>query len=102
VKYLVTLTSSKGVSPAQLEQTAVASAQALWDLYLKDIVREMYVREDNAGVVFVAEGPSAEALAQALSTIPWVRDNLVVGEGIRLMPFRDLAAAFPMPAVKAA
>lgn len=102
MKYLVTLTSRKDVTPAQLQHTAVASAQALWGLYVNDIVREMYVREDNAGIVFIAEGPSIQAVVDALATIPWVRDNMLIGEGIRLMPFRDLSAAFPMPSEKAA
>lgn len=101
MKYLVTLTIRKDVNPALLQQGAVPSMQTLWQLYLNDIVREMYVREDNNGVVFIAESASPQALAEALATIPWVKNNVVAGEGIRLMPFRDLGNAFAAP-VKAA
>ena len=87
-----------GLQLAPDAATAVASAQALWNLYVNDVVREMYMREDNRGMVFVAEGASPEAVAQALATIPWVKSGLVTGEGIRMMPFRDLATAFAAPA----
>jgi len=94
MKYLVTLTSKAGIDDAKIKTFAVPTMQTLWGLYIRDIVREMYVREDKKGMVLIMEAPSAQALAEALSAIPWVNQDLVQGEGIRLTPLRDIALAF--------
>jgi len=94
MRYQVMLTPNSGITPAQMEEFALPSLQVLWGLYTRDIVREMFVREDKKGIVFTMEAPTAESLTQALALIPWVAKELVTGEAIRLMPFSDIALAF--------
>ncbi len=94
MQYLVTLSIRPDADPAQVEAARAPSSQALWSLYLAGVVRQIFARQDNAGVLFLAEADSPQALAEALSALPFLQQGLLVGEAIALAPFPDLALAF--------
>jgi hypothetical protein len=94
VKFLVTLSIRPDASAAEIEQQRIPSSKILWDMHLAGVIREMYARQDNAGVVFIAESPDNETLSKQLSHIPFLQSGLLVGEAIALVPFADIALAF--------
>lgn len=94
MKYLIALSIRADADPAEVDAARIPSSKVLWDLHMAGVVREMYGRQDNAGIVFIAEAPNAEALNTALSTLPFLQSGLLVGDAIALTPFADIALAF--------
>jgi hypothetical protein len=94
VQYLINLSIRPDADPAKVAEARTASSKALWELHLAGVIREMYARQDNQGVVFMAEAPNTEALMQAIAAIPFLKDGLLVGDAVGLAPFADLQLAF--------
>ena len=61
MKFLVTLSIRPDASAAEIEQQRIPSSKVLWDMHLAGVIREMYARQDNAGVVFIAESPDSRS-----------------------------------------
>lgn len=94
MKFLIQMAFSAEATPEMIAPYQVPSAEALWNLYLGDTIREMYVRGDQRGIVFVAESADIAALTRAISEVPLVSAGIVSGEVVQLMPFPDLSLAF--------
>ncbi len=94
MQFLVSFSFAPGADPAAIEAARAPSAKVLWQLHLAGIVREMYSRNDNQGVVFMAEAPDPVTLRDALSQLPFLRQGLLTGEALALVPLPDLALAF--------
>lgn len=94
MQYLITLSIRPDADPAQVAAARAESSKALWELHVAGVIREMYARQDAKGVVFIAEAASTEALNQAISVIPFLKEGLLVGEAVGLAPFADIALAF--------
>lgn len=60
-------------------------------LYLADVVREIYFRQDRSGTVLVLEAPSLEDARKMIETLPLVREKMIDFELIPLGPFMPLA-----------
>lgn len=90
--------TAEAVAPYQGE-----SAKELWHLYLGDVIREMYVRADQRGIVFIAESNDLKDLTGRLNAIPLVSTGFLNGQIVGLMPFPDISLAFaPSPAPQSA
>ena len=94
MQYLVTLSIRPDADKAQVEAARAASSKALWELHLAGVMRQLYARQDNAGVVFIAEAPDPTTLSGYLAQIPLLQQGLLVGDAVGLAPFADLALAF--------
>jgi len=94
MQFLITLAIRPDATPAEVEEVRAASSKAVWDLYMGGVLRELFARQDNAGVVFIAEAPYATTLSQQLAQIPFLQRGLLVGDAIALAPFADLSLAF--------
>lgn len=60
-------------------------------LYLADVVREIYFREDRSGTVMVLEVPSMEEAQSLIGTLPLVKEKVLEYDLIPLGPFMPLA-----------
>ncbi len=94
MKFMITIAPREGADLAMIQQANPASAKVVWDLYLSGMIREMYVREDDLGTVFIAEAPDAVTVRDALAAAPLIQSGQVTGEIVGLKPFSPLATAF--------
>ena len=94
MKFLITIAPRQGADLAMVEKSNAGSAKVVWDLYAKGMIREMFVREDDRGTVFIAEAPDAVTLRDAMAAAPLIQSGQVTGEIIGLKPFIPLASAF--------
>lgn len=70
-------------------------------LYLDDVVREMYFRQDRSGTVLVMEAPSVDEARKHLNSLPLVREGQVEFELIPLGPYIPLGLLLTDEAVVA-
>lgn len=61
---------------------------------MKETIREMYVRGDKRGIVFIAEADDISVLSAAMAEIPLIKDGQLNGEIVQLSPFTDISLAF--------
>ena len=94
MKFLITISPRQGADLATVQSASAGSAKVVWDLYTKGIIREMFVREDDRGTVFIAEAPDAVTVRDALAAAPLIQSGQVTGEIVGLKPFAPLATAF--------
>lgn len=94
MKFMITIAPREGADLPMIERANPASSKVVWDLYLNGMIREMYVREDDRGTVFIAEAADAVSVRDALAQAPLIQSGQVVGEIVGLKPFSPLASAF--------
>lgn len=87
MKFLITIFPAMEADAQQLTKANEDSAAVLWQLYFGGVIREMYMRDDERGTVFVAEAPDATVIRDALSATPLVQSGLVTGDIVGLKPF---------------
>lgn len=75
-------------------KNARAEAKALWQLYLKGILREYYFRKDENLAVLILEAKSKQAAKNLLSKLPFVSKNLIEFELIPLKPYPGFERLF--------
>jgi|OM-RGC.v1.027821503 hypothetical protein len=59
-------------------------------MYLADVVREVYFRQDRSGTVMVLEAPSMEEAQSLINTLPLVKQGQIEFELIPLGPYVPL------------
>ena len=94
MKFLITISPRQGADLATIQKTSAGSAKVVWDLYTKGMIREMFLREDDRGTIFIAEADDAVTIRDALAAAPLIQSGQVTGEIIGLKPFAPLATAF--------
>jgi hypothetical protein len=75
-------------------KNAKAEAKALWQLYLKEIVREFYFRKEKNLAVLVLEVKNKQTAKRALSKLPFVSKKLIEFELIPLKTYPGFARLF--------
>jgi len=60
-------------------------------LYLADVVREIYFRQDRSGTVLVMEAQTLEDARKMIETLPLVKSGMIDFDLIPLGPFMPLA-----------
>jgi hypothetical protein len=75
-------------------KNAKAEAKALWQLYLKEIVREFYFRKEKNMAVLVLEVKNKQTAKRALSKLPFVSKKLIEFELIPLKTYPGFARLF--------
>jgi hypothetical protein len=68
-------------------KNAKAEAKAVWQLYLKEIVREFYFRKEKSLAVLILEVKNKAEAKKALSKLPFVSKKLIEFELIPLKPY---------------
>ncbi|MBN3855042.1 superoxide dismutase [Paraburkholderia sp. Ac-20340] len=76
-----------GASPQTYQPHLLDEIRHGWQLYKSGFVRDIYFRQDRAGVAIIAESDSVETARQALATFPLAQVGLIDWEIIPLGPF---------------
>jgi hypothetical protein len=80
--------------PLDFRKSAKAEAKALWQLYLKEIVREFYFRKEKNLAVLILEVKNKAEAKKALSKLPFVSKKLIEFELIPLRPYPGFQRLF--------
>ena len=75
-------------------QHARDEARKVWELARAGVVRESYFRADRNEAVLVLECPSVETAREALSVLPFIRNNLITFELIPLKAYSGFERLF--------
>jgi hypothetical protein len=78
----------------QFQEYAVAEARQVWALVQAGVVRESYFRADRSEAVLVLECQSVNEAREALSTLPFVYNNLITFELIPLKAYPGFERLF--------
>ena len=65
-------------------------AKAVWKLYQRNIIREIYFRADQSSAVLILECTDLIEAKKNLSELPLVKENLIFFELILLAPYHGL------------
>jgi hypothetical protein len=82
---------SPDATPERVRELFMKEVHQTIKMYLADVVREIYFREDRSGTVMMLEVPSMEEVRKIVDTLPMVRDGLLEYDLIPLGPFMPLA-----------
>ena len=76
------------------QQYAKDEARKVWDLVQAGVVRETYFRADRSEAVLVLECQTVEEAQEALSTLPFVKNQLIIFELIPLKAYLGFERLF--------
>ncbi len=76
------------------QQYAKDEARKVWELVQAGVVRETYFRVDRSEAVLVLECPTVEEAREALSTLPFVKNQLITFELIPLKAYSGFERLF--------
>jgi hypothetical protein len=94
VKLLAIMRPHEGVDVgAEIARHAEAELRALWDLYGRDLVREMYML-GGPGAVLVLEASSPDQVRGSLHELPLLANGIMDLELLELHPFAALRMLF--------
>ncbi|MFV0422895.1 hypothetical protein [Oleidesulfovibrio sp.] len=82
---------SPDATPERVRELFMKEVHHTIKMYLADIVREIYFREDRSGTVLMLEVPSLDEARKLIDTLPMVKDGLLEYDLIPLGPFMPLA-----------
>ena len=69
-------------------------ARAVWELYIKNFIREIYFRNDKTSAVLMLECDSVEEAEKTLTELPLVKENLIYFEIIPLVAYSGFERLF--------
>ena len=87
VKILAIEREVAGVTAEHCRPHYRAEAARVWELQQKDVIREVYLRQDRPEAVLVLECDDIGEAQAALDTLPLVTEGLIAFEVIPLGPF---------------
>ena len=69
-------------------------AMAVWELYMKNFIREIYFRNDKTSAVLMLECESVEEAEKTLTELPLVKEKLIYFEIIPLVAYPGFERLF--------
>jgi hypothetical protein len=69
-------------------------AKVVWELYMKNFIREIYFRNDKTSAVLILECESAEEAEKTLTELPLVKEKLIYFEIIPLVAYPGFERLF--------
>jgi muconolactone delta-isomerase len=78
----------------QFEQQSKSEAARVWELYQAGVIRELYFRADQRTAVLILECKDPEDARQILSTLPFVKADLIEFEIIPLVSYDGFERLF--------
>ncbi|MFC2094029.1 superoxide dismutase [Bacteroidota bacterium] len=69
-------------------------AMAVWELYRKNFIREIYFRNDKTSAVLMLECASVEEAEKTLTELPLVKEKLIYFELIPLVAYPGFERLF--------
>jgi hypothetical protein len=76
------------------QQYARDEARKVWELTQAGVIRESYFRADRSEAVLVLECQSVDEAREALSTLPFVKNQLIIFELIPLRAYSGFERLF--------
>ena len=76
------------------QQYAKDEAKKVWELVQAGVVRETYFRADRSEAVLVLECRTVDEAREALSTLPFVKNQLITFELISLIAYPGFERLF--------
>jgi len=83
-----------GATPEKIKMLLKKEVQHSWELQKQEIIREIYFRTDNAGVVLILECKSIDEAQKVLSEFPLVKAGLIEFECMSLGCFKPFELLF--------
>lgn len=74
-------------SSEDFEKHAINEAQQVWKLIQQEKIREIYFKKDQDSAVIILESQNEAEAQNILSTLPYVKNNLISFELIPLVPY---------------
>jgi len=84
----------KGKTAEDFQPHLEAEARQVWELYEKDVIREIYFRAHQKSAIIILECKNIEEAEENLSTLPLVREKLIYFEIIPLVPYPGFERLF--------
>lgn len=78
----------------------VAEIEAVWRDYARGLIREIYQRADQPGVVIMCEADTRAEVEQMVDALPLAKGGFIATEVIELAPFTLWSTLFAHPAAK--
>jgi hypothetical protein len=75
-------------------KNAKAEAKAIWNLYLKGVVREVYFKKDENLAVLILEARNKQSANRELNKLPFVNKKLIKFDLIPLKPYPGFQRLF--------
>ena len=69
-------------------------AKAIWELYMKNFIREIYFRNDKTSAVLMKECESVEEAEKTLTELPLVKEKLIYFEIFPLVAYHGFERLF--------
>ena len=67
---------------------------AVWELYKKNFIRELYFRKDKSSAILILESESVEEAEKTLAELPLVKEKLICFEIIPLVAYPGFERLF--------
>ncbi|UZP68823.1 hypothetical protein N1030_07580 [Desulfovibrio mangrovi] len=81
----------ESATPEGIKGNFMKEVNQMVKLYLADVVREIYFRQDRSGTVLVMEAATLEDARNMIDTLPLVKAKMIDFDLIPLGPFMPLA-----------
>ncbi len=94
MKFIALLTPRPGRRQDQFLRLSVDEERRVWQLYTRDVIRQMYFQPEPLRVSLEFEADSSEAVHEHLASLPMVEADLFHIDVVRLGPWLPLTALF--------
>ena len=94
MKILAIENEYEGKSPDDFKLYLKDEARAIWVLYMKNFIREIYFRNDKTSAVLILECESVEEAEKNLMELPLVKEKLIYFELIPLVAYPGFERLF--------
>ena len=85
---------NEGLTSADFQPYLKDEAEAVWELYKKNIIREIYFREDQPTAVLILECKDTAEAESILAQLPLVQKGLIKFEILPLIPYPGFERLF--------
>ena len=83
-----------GATAADYQKHGKTEALRVWDLYQSGKIREIYFRGDRKSAVVILECKDTKEAEKVLSSLPFVKNNLIHFDIIPLIPYPGFERLF--------
>ena len=85
---------NEGLTSADFQPYLKDEAEAVWELYKKNIIREIYFREDQPTAVLILECKDTAEAESILAQLPLVKKGLIKFDILPLKPYPGFERLF--------
>ena len=94
MKILALEKDREGIKGKDFQSLLKEEALTVWNLYQKNIIREIYFRADRSNAILILECDSVEQAKDILTQLPLAKNELIDFEVIPLEPYPGFLRLF--------